>query len=833
MNHLRPTLLSALLAIPILATHLRADEGLPQQRSALTLLQINDVYSALPVDGGNGVNAGGLARVATLKKRIAAEGRSVELILAGDFLSPSIASSVFKGRQMIDAFSAAGVDLGIVGNHEFDFGPDVLRQRLSEAKWTWLMSNVFDGKTGRTLGDHPTILLRDYGGMKVGYLGLCLDGETISADRRIGIRIDDPIAVGEKLVAELKRRGAEVVIAITHLDYADDRRLAKRCPDIDVILGGHEHDASTTWVGRTLISKADSDAVTAARIDLLPGGEGERPEIQFELVRIDSSLPDDPATALVARDYEDRLGMALEVEVGFARTALDAVSESVRSGESNLGNLLADAMREDTGSEIAIINGGSIRGNKVFAAGPLRMKDLVAIHPFGGTVCLVEGPGSMIMEMLEHGVGRLGESVGRFPQVSGISFRADPAAPAGSRVRDVKVGEHPLDPARAYRIAVGDYMLVGGDGYTMLASAKLLRNKEAGNVIPDVMEAYIRKRGGEIAPKLEGRIRVTGDAVPTLTKRPFLLDTDMGIDSVMGLLYLLRESTIDLRAVTVVHGTADVDKGAANCLRILEFTGHRTIPVAAGETAPLRGSRTFPGFWKEQANTLGETRLPEARAALDPLPAPDRILAVLKESAEPVTVVAMGPLTNLARALAKDPGAVAKIREVVAMGGAIDGPGNVDKPYVGIRNGVAEWNCYIDPHAADTVLKSGVKLRLIPVEATKTLPVTPEFRDRVRAAKRDQTSELLLSLLESVSEGIEGGWFHFWDTMAAVAAVHPEVMGNHEVTIAVDLNEGPTLGQTKAADEGVSVRVCEEFNRGAFEVRFLTTVLDGAPAPER
>ena len=102
--------------------------------------------------------------------------------------------------------------------------------------------------------------------------------------------------------------------------------------------------------------------------------------------------------------------------------------------------------------------------------------------------------------------------------------------------------------------------------------------------------------------------------------------------------------------------------------------------------------KRMAGFWKEQANTLGETRLPEARAALDPLPAPDRILAVLKESAEPVTVVAMGPLTNLARALAKDPGAVAKIREVVAMGGAIDGPGNVDKPDVGIRNGVAEWN---------------------------------------------------------------------------------------------------------------------------------------------
>ena len=801
---------------------LTGDEGLPKKRSSLTLLQINDVYRTLPNDEG----FGGLARIATLKRNIAVEGRTVELVLAGDFLSPSIASSVFKGRQMMDAFSAAGVDIGILGNHEFDFGPDVLRQRLSEGKWAWLMSNVFEESTGRTLGDHPATLLRDYGGMKVGYLGLCLAGDEISPDRRVGIRIDDPLAAGERLVADLKMQGAEVVVAITHLDYADDRRLALRCPEIDVILGGHEHEASTTWVGRTLISKADSDAVTAARIDVMRGDAGQRPEIQFELIRIDSSLPDDPATALVARDYEDRLGMALEVEVGRTRTPLDAVTERVRSGESNLGNLIADAMREDTGAEIAILNSGSIRGNQVFRAGSLRMKDLVEIHPFGGTVCLVEVPGTTVLAMLNNGVSRLGESVGRFPQVSGLTFRVDPSAPAGDRVREARVAGSPLDPARNYSVAVGDYMLRRGDGYVMLAGAKLLRNPESGNTLPDVMHAYIRKRNGEIAPEVEGRIRFEGGTAPALTKRPFLLDTDIGIDSVMGLLYLLREGSVDLRAVTIVHGTADVAKGTSNCLRVLELTGHRTLPVAAGETSPLRGSRAFPDFWKEQANTLGETRLPEATAEPDPLTAPERILAVLEKSEEPVTIVAMGPLTNIARALAGNPGAVSKIREIVAMGGAVDGPGNVDKPYVGIRNGAAEWNCYLDPHAADAVLRSGVKLRLIPVEATKALPVTPEFLDRVRSAKRDRTAELLLDLLEAVSEGIDGGWFYFWDTMAAVAAVHPEVMGNHEATLTVDLEEGPTLGQTKVTPDGVSVRVCEEFNREAFEERFLRTVLD-------
>lgn len=800
-----------------------ADEGLPQKRSVLTLLQINDVYTTLPLDGGK---AGGLARVATLKRQIAAEARNVELILCGDFLSPSIASSVFKGRQMIDAFSAVGVDLAILGNHEFDFGPDVMRQRLSEAKWTWLVSNVFDEATGAPLDGYPTQIVRKYGDTKVGYLGLCLNGDEISPDRRVGIRIDDPISTGEKLVATLKQQGAEIIVAITHLDYADDRRLAQRCPDIDIILGGHEHAASTTWVGHTLISKADSDARTAARIDLMPGARGERPEIQYELISIDDTLADDPATALVARDYEDRLGLALEVEVGFTRAPLDAVADSVRAGESNLGNFLADAMRRDTEAPIAIINAGSIRSNQIFRSGPLRMKDLVAIHPFGGTVCLVEAPGTMILEMLNHGVGRLGESVGRFPQVAGISFRVDPAAPAGNRVRDVLIGEAPLDLKHSYAVAVGDYMLRGGDGYAMLSQAKVLRTPEAGTTFPNVLEAQIRFLGGEINPRIEGRIRFAGDEAPTITKRPFLLDSDMGIDSVMGLLYLLRQTTVDLRAVTVCHGTADVEKGTMNALQILELTGHREVPVSAGENGPLFGQRNFPEFWKELANTLGSTRLPQATRQLDTLAAPDRILAELASSPVPVTIVAMGPLTNIARALQKKPEAVHQIAEIVAMGGALRGPGNVDKPFVGIRNSVAEWNFYLDPQAADIVLRSGVKIRLIPVEATKTLPVTAEFRDKLAASRRDATSELLLSLLDAVSEGIDGGWFYFWDTMAAVAAAHPEVMGNRDLSIRVVLDEGNTLGQTVESSDGVNVRIAEEFNRDVFENEFLKTVLD-------
>lgn len=810
--------------LPYFSYHAYADEGggFARDKAKFSILQINDVYSTVPVDGGE---AGGLARVATLKKEMMADGRSVELIIAGDFLSPSVASSIFQGRQMIDALNVAGVDIAILGNHEFDFGPDVMKERMQEAKWTWLVSNVFHEATGKPLLDYPVTLVKEYDGLKVGYLGVCLNGEEISRDRRVGIRIEDPFSTAEKCVKELKAQDVDLIIALTHLDYADDRRLALHCPDIDLIIGGHDHDAISTRVGKTLISKSDSDARTAARIDFLPTEKKDIFEIQYELVSIGPELADDPATAEVAKDYEDRLGHALEKEVGRSAVPLNAISEQNRSGETNLGNLLADAMRLDAETELAILNAGSIRSNRMYPQGVLRLRDVVAIHPFGGTVCTVELDGKTILEALNHGVSRLGESVGRFPQVSGLTMRVDPEAPAGDRVKEVKIGGTALDPDRTYKVAVGDYMLRGGDGYEMLERGNVVVGPESGNTFVDILSHHISSFD-EVDIDVEGRIRFSSEPEPAITTRPVILDTDMGIDSVLGLLYLLKDPKIDLRGITIGHGIADVPNGAENALRILELTGNRKIPVAAGPNHPLKGERAFPVFWKELANSLGDTKLPEAVAKLSEQSAADLTIHLLESSEEPVTIVAMGPLTNLALALEKNPAMAKKIESVVAMGGAISGPGNVDKPFVGIRNSVAEWNFYLDPDAADRVLSHGVKVRLIPVEATKSLPITAAFRNQLREAPRDQTSELLLSLLETVQEGIDGGWYYFWDTLAAVAVAHPEIMGTHEAKIRVVTTEGPTLGQTATSEEGTPVTVAEEINPDTFETIFLKTILD-------
>jgi 5'-nucleotidase / UDP-sugar diphosphatase len=478
------------------------EPGAPRSTAPLTILQINDVYSTLPVDG-----MGGLARVATLKQQFQASGRTAFMVMAGDFLSPSVASSIFKGEQMVAALNAAGLDLATLGNHEFDFGDELLLTRMREAKWQWVISNAIDTKTNKPLGDAPPYVIKTFGTLKVGFIGLVLTGAEISLDKLTHTRLLDPIATAAKYVPMLKSRGAQVIVAVTHLDFADDRKLVERVPGIDLIIGGHEHFPITSTVNRSLITKAGSDAKWVARIDVnrrVPGGTLER---FFELIPITRTLTDEPKTAEVVASFEKRLGAELDTVIGSSTVPLDAETVRLRASETNLGNFIADALRADADTNVAIMNSGSIRGDRVYAAGPITRRTLVAMHPFGNTICTIAVTGRTLLEALNHGVGRLPASEGRFPQVSGLTMEVDARAAAGSRVRNVQIKGKPLDPAETYTLAIPDFVLKGGDGYTMFAQSRVIVGPEGGSLLANALEKAVTARR-EIAPKVEGRITI-------------------------------------------------------------------------------------------------------------------------------------------------------------------------------------------------------------------------------------------------------------------------------------------------------------------------------------
>lgn len=494
--------LVALAAASPLHAQIEEQVSSPRLAAPLTILQLNDVYSTVPVR-----DTGGLARVATLKKQLTQPGHTTLMMLAGDFLSSSVDSTVFKGEQMIEALNAAGLDYATLGNHEFDFGPEILLQRMAQAKFQWVVSNVTDRTTGQPVGGAAPYVVRTVGPMKVGILGLCIRSEGIRPATLERLDISNPYEAVAKYLPMLKAQGANVIVLITHLRFQEDRELAARFPEVDLIVGGHEHYPMTAIWGRTLVSKAGMDAHFVSRIELDMRGNG--PVDRFvERIPMTSAVPDDPHTAEVVGTWQAKFATAMSAVVATSRAPFDARDRYLRGQESPLGNLFADALRKAANTDVALVNSGGIRGNRIYEAGPITERTLLEMHPFGNVVCTVAMTGRMLLAALNNGVSLLPDTAnaGRFAQVSGVRLRVRLSDPVGSRVHDVTVNGVPLDLDRTYTVAMPDFMLEGGDGYGLLTSARVIVGKESGTPVISALRDAIA--GTEVSPTLDGRLTV-------------------------------------------------------------------------------------------------------------------------------------------------------------------------------------------------------------------------------------------------------------------------------------------------------------------------------------
>jgi 5'-nucleotidase len=479
----------------------------------VTLLQVNDVYQFAPVDLGT---RGGLARVLTLKKEIEKQSPHTLFLLSGDTISPSVESITYKGEQMIDAWNLAELDYSTFGNHEFDFGPDVLRQRMKESKFKWIAANVIDKQTGKPFGDAPAFVVREFDGVKVAIFGLTLEETKTTSRPGPNVQFLNPCETARKLVAEIHASGVKTVIALTHLSMSEDKEVA-RCSGVDVIIGGHEHTLLESSSGGAPIFKMTADARELGQIDLnISKTTGAVESIDWKVIPVTDKIKDDPKFASLNRKYGALL-KELAIVVGRSSVDLDARSAAGRRQETNVGNFIADAFRASTGADVGLMNGGSIRADEIIRAGTLTKRDVLSILPFKNRVVKIELSGALLRQALEHGVARSAEDAepGRFPQVSGIKFSFDASRPAGSRIVSLTVNGKPLDEKKNYTLATSDYVAIdGGDGYAMLQTARVLITKEQAKFDSDTIEAAIAAKK-VIAPKVEGRIiRLDKDKKP-------------------------------------------------------------------------------------------------------------------------------------------------------------------------------------------------------------------------------------------------------------------------------------------------------------------------------
>lgn len=464
----------------------------------LTILHINDFHGALEPTrtGADRPEEGGAARLAALVKT---ERTANTLFLAaGDLMQGTNLSNLFAGRPVIEAFNLMGLDASAVGNHEFDNGQPALRERAAEARFPFLAANI--------AGDGPwrPAEIRKVGSLRVALFGLTTEETPVATHPRNvkGLVFNDPFAAARRMVAELRPR-ADLIVALTHLGAEEDEKLAAAVPGIDVIVGGHTHTRieQPESIGGTLVLQAFERGVFLGRLDLEVVA-GKVTAHRYRLLPVTAAAGEDPAVAALVAGYLQRLGDRMNEPVGTAVLDLEGSKDAMRTRETNLGNLVADAMREASGADVALINGGTIRAG--IPAGPVTVGTIFNVLPFDNWLISFAITGKELRESLETGVSRVEVRDGGFPQVSGMTYTFDPLAPAGSRIVSVSVGGAPLDETRRYVLATHDFLAAGGNGYTVFAGHEPVYN-DSGRWLRVVLEEWWRRRGS-VSYAVDGRI---------------------------------------------------------------------------------------------------------------------------------------------------------------------------------------------------------------------------------------------------------------------------------------------------------------------------------------
>ena len=445
----------------------------------LTILHLNDVYEMGPVDKGL---HGGLARVATIRRQVLAESPHTLLVLAGDTISPSVASSVSKGAHAIAVWNAVGLDVAVPGNHEFDFGRDVLLERIKESHFSWVATNITDSLSKAPLVGTELFVIRDIGGITIGFLGMTTP-ETERLSNSAGVQFEDPCEAARRISPKMRELGVEILIGLTHLPMSRDKELAS-CANFAAIVGGHEHVPLQSMVGHTPILKVGSDARNLGRLGLFLGAEtGRIASIDWAMIPVTADIPEAPNVAkVVTSRMADEAQDNRRAVLGHSVTTLDAMQNANRTRETNLGDLIAEAYRRATDAEIGLVNGGTIRSDRLYEPGPITKADVRAMLPFNNPIVAVELSGRAIRAGIEHGLSKVdaAKGDGRFLQVAGIKFRYAPERPPGSRLIDIHVEGETLDDRKRYVVAMSRYLADGGDGYEMFRGARYLVAPEQG-----------------------------------------------------------------------------------------------------------------------------------------------------------------------------------------------------------------------------------------------------------------------------------------------------------------------------------------------------------------
>lgn len=482
-----------------------AQQPAPPQGPApsFSLLLVNDIYRMSDVRG-----RGGFPRLAAIVKQERARGVPMLFCHAGDTFSPSLMSGFDQGEHIVALTNLIEPDVFVPGNHEFDFGKEKFLERMRESNFPYFAANVTQAD-GSPLPGMKASRIYDFGGVKVGLVGLVME-EVPDVSFPGDLRFESVMGTLRREVEALRARGADILVAVAHTERQVDLEIV-RSRLVDFLLTGHDHDLAISFDGKTVMVESNEEGyfVTAVDVAVTVKGEGLQREVTWLpsfRVHDSAKVEPDAGIARVVAAYETTLAGVLDVVVAENEYPLDSRTRIIRTSETPTGNMIADALREMTGAEVAIINSGAIRGNAYFPpASRIRRREILTELPFANISVLLELSGQELVAVLEHAFSSMPDPQGRFPQVSGMAISYSRKSPVGRRVRAVTIDGKPLDPERRYKVGSTHFLLGGGDGFVMLPKATVLIGQNDGKLLPTEVMNRIAA-AGRIDSRIEGRI---------------------------------------------------------------------------------------------------------------------------------------------------------------------------------------------------------------------------------------------------------------------------------------------------------------------------------------
>lgn len=469
---------------------------------SLTIVHTNDTHSRV-LSSSSEI---GFARIASKVKEIRGSGKNVLVLDAGDTFHGQTISTLVKGESIAKVMNTIKYDAMVPGNHDFNYGQERLLELDKLTDFPIIAANVLKEDGAPLL---PPYVIKEFNGVKVGIFGLSTPETTYKTNPNNvkGLTFEDPVAAAEKTVKELEGK-ADIIIALSHLGLDEasvhtSKLVAEKVKGIDLIIDGHSHTVLSEGlkVGDTMIVQTGEYDKNFGIVEMAYK-DGKVSAVKASLISRDDAeqLAEDEDVLKAIEGITAEQEKITSVVIGKTSVELDGLRENARTGETNLGNLITDAVLKATDADAVITNGGGIRAS--IDVGEITKGEVITVLPFGNYVVVKKVKGSDIVAALEHGVSQYPAANGGFPHVAGIKFVFDPSKEAGSRITKAEIGGKALDPGKEYILATNDFMAAGGDNYTMLASGQVIKELPG---MDEVVMDYIANYG-TVDIKVEGRI---------------------------------------------------------------------------------------------------------------------------------------------------------------------------------------------------------------------------------------------------------------------------------------------------------------------------------------